>query len=197
MSVLIDGVNHSVKKIILHPGYERGFTHNDIALVQLNAPVTRTTPLRIYTVTGELGLPCTFVGYGWCFPIGFDFKPELVPENEGPNIRRAGTNQVSRVTDETIHTTADLPGSVTKLLYHTGGGDSGGPLIIEIDGTPYVAGIVTGSSSDDPAESDYSRVTAYSRWIEDSTGEPFGVSRPERVWAWSGFLIGLLSVAGI
>lgn len=196
-SVLVNGENHAVKEIVLHSRYKPGFADNDIALVRLDRQVTRETSLPIYVGTGEHGLPCVFVGYGWCFPMGFDFKPALVPENEKPGIRRAGTNQVSRTTDKTLHTTADLVAGVTRLEYHTAGGDSGGPLIIEIDGKPFIAGIVSGSTSDDPAESDYSRVSAYSRWIEDVTGENFGVSRPERAWIWGGLIIGCLCVAGM
>ncbi len=159
-SVLINGENHSVKRIILNPGYKPGYVNNDIALVELDRPVKPKTSLPIYVGTEELGLPCIFVGYGWCFPMAFDSKHGLVPENENPGIRRAGTNQVSRVTNLTLHTIADQVGSVTTLEYHTSGGDSGGPLIIECDGRPFIAGIVTGSTTDDPDESDYSRVSA-------------------------------------
>ena len=197
-SVKVDGKMLSVEEIVLHPRYELGFMHHDIALLRLSEPVQRESTLPVYVGDGEAGKNCVIVGYGWGSPFGTSVEPGSEPVGEESSIKRAGTNRVSRVTPETIHANNTLKNGRTELGCGIASGDSGGPLIIEFDGNRYVAGIVSGTTADDVDEADFTRVSAYGRWIEDVTGDDFGAPRPATPWLWGCVLtVGALYLIGL
>ena len=106
-------------------------------------------------------------------------------------LKRAGTNVITEVLDDKLVYRINSLVSATNLEATFAGGDSGGPALINVNGRWYVAGVIGGSWG--PAPVNWPaidgnrhylyRVSTFARWIEDVTGENFGVVRRDRIVA--------------
>jgi trypsin/VCBS repeat protein len=127
-----------IARILRHPSYQGG--HNDVALLELSSPITNVTPVRLATPSdafrwdGYQGGPFTNndqgIATGWGqdstggLPTRLQFKGVFIkpPQNDGLGI---------------------------KLIPVDGGpcpGDSGGPLLVTVNGTDVQAGVLKGAS---------------------------------------------------
>lgn len=172
-----------VREILIHPEFELRTARADLALLQLSAPST-APPLPM--LPGELD---RFV----------------VPDVDGVILGWGATNGPGNTFPETLqttvvpivtHTICNAPqaydGRVDADMFCAGfsdgkadacQGDSGGPLVIRTPyGEDYLAGIV--SWGDGCARPDkygvYTRVSAFSRWLEQQQDHAASVAIPLR-----------------
>ncbi len=163
-----EGERIGVKRIIVHPDYYFwGSDDSDIALLELDIPSTRT-PLAIYSGTSDLsGEIATIIGWGKLSEYG-KFATTL-QEAQVPIVSNETCNDAynkSFFYDNPITSTMLCAG------YAQGGtdscsGDSGGPLMINLDGEWNLAGLVSwGEGCAEPGYYGvYSRISVLSRFI--------------------------------
>jgi hypothetical protein len=93
------------------------------------------------------------------------------------------------MTDKSLVTRIHPLNSATDLEASIAGGDSGGAALIDVDGRVLLAGVLASGVSDPPehppalygAHNGCVRVSRVARWIEDISGEDFGVVRYEQI----------------
>ena len=169
-SLTVNGKQHSVADIILHPQWNQRRDEYDIALIRFTEPVKDVTPLPIYRGDNETGSIITIIGRG---VTNTGLKGERGGNDDG-QLRRC-TNVVSSVDDHFIEIRFERPGEegITPLEGVGAAGDSGCPAFIEIDGISYIAGL--NSWGDGPrgvrvgqyGAFDYqTRVTQYLEWLD-------------------------------
>lgn len=156
-----------------------GDNAHDIGLLELSEPVTGMAPLEIYTLTDELEKEFVFVGCG-----GF-WKDARQGGTAQQTMRlprgtcRAGTNRfdTAALNGNQLRATFDAPKSENATEVEVGllGGDSGGPMLIQVDGSWKVAGVASLlDSGDDELIGNYgdvllaTRVSRYADWIRDT-----------------------------
>lgn len=158
--VLINGIPRDVDQVVIHPGYRSPpqelinqalatgeailvlvvlATSDDIALVKLAEPATDVAPAAIYERSDEAGQTVKIVGKGatGTGAIGHDPK--------GPNrteLRRA-YNTVTSAHDRWFCYVFDAPPSALPLEGVSGNGDSGGPVLIQVDEQWLLAGLAS------------------------------------------------------
>ncbi len=163
------GKEYEIEKIVIHPCWTSAHPAHDMALIKLTRPVEGIEPIPIYRGTDELGRIVTIVGSGFS---GTGLTGPN-PIDMWDNKKRAATNKIDAVEKYWLVSTFDAPPSATELEGFCGPGDSGGPLIIEAEGTYYLAGIasgrgdtnkdgITGSYGDQARDA---RVSAEAYWI--------------------------------
>lgn len=66
ISFQIDASTYTAQNVYIHPGYNPStpLPKDDIALIELSAPVVGVTPAQIYTGSNELGATGHSVGFG-------------------------------------------------------------------------------------------------------------------------------------
>jgi len=145
--VQINGQAYRVEHVVVHPGYRRmpdalgqaalasgnpGPIHaflaasDDVALIQLAAPVSDVAPVRLYRGQDEAGRIATLVGKG---ATGTGLTGLLPGAPHRGQLRRA-ENAVTGGNDRYLWYRFDGPGTGLPLEGVIGGGDSGGPLMI-------------------------------------------------------------------
>ena len=181
-SFSFNGIPYSVAEVILHPDWTDGDDY-DIALVRFAVPVRDVTPLPIYRGSAELGALMTLVGRG-------DTATGLEGEAGAPNdgkLRRA-TNVASAVNEFVIEFFFEEPAQsgVTALEGVGAGGDSGGPVFIEVDGVSYIAGLNSyGETNGSATFGEYgaldyqTRVSGYLDWLDGIVDWPAAEPEPE------------------
>jgi hypothetical protein len=158
--VLINGIPRDVDHVVIHPGYRSPpqelinqalatgeailvlvvlATSDDIALVKLAEPVTDVAPAAIYGRNDEAGQTVKIVGKGatGTGAVGHDPK--------GPNrteLRRA-YNTITSAHDRWLCYVFDPPSSALPLEGLSGNGDSGGPVLIQVDEQWLLAGLAS------------------------------------------------------
>jgi hypothetical protein len=168
-TIAFDGTPFEIERIVLHPEWKE-MGPKDIALVKLRRPVKEVTPIAIYAGTDEAGAQVTFVGSGGQ---GTGLTGPQRPED---GFKRGATNVVDSADLDWLHFTFDAPPGGTDLEGISGPGDSGGPALIERDGTPWVAGVsVFGQPGARGrgtygAKEGYTRVSAHADWIRGVVG---------------------------
>ena len=140
----------TVTSIARHPDYtlwKPAVPINDVAVLELGAPVTGIAPMAINLIDPNPFIPAagTIVGFG---------------NTGGPGAVDKGIKRVGGI--ETTTCLPDLsPDPDTKLVCwnfldpigppgedsDTGGGDSGGPLFLDLGSDPVVAGVTSGGTS--------------------------------------------------
>jgi hypothetical protein len=157
----------TIKAITVHPEFE-GF-ENDVALIQLDRPVTTAEPISLFSENTELGNQITLVGRGWS-------GTGLTGPNADDKKFRIATNKIDSVSNHWIKFRFDEPSNqnTTELEGISGPGDSGGPAFIEVNGQKYLAGISSNQLNDQIGVKEghygvieyYTRVSRYIQWIE-------------------------------
>lgn len=190
--VRINGVVRRVERIVIHPGYTPmpqelitqalagnrapGVAHlsssDDIALIRLAKPVADVSPAILHRNGAEIGLTAKIIGRG---ATGVGSTGHSM---NGPNrtqLRRA-FNEISGAEGRWIRYVFDTPPTGLPLEGMSGNGDSGSPVLIEIDGRWEVAGLAAWKFSEDdsaifrPAaygQTSYNvRLSHYAGWID-------------------------------
>jgi len=158
--VVINGLARDVERVVMHPGYktlpqaliDQAMTSgeamlivvflastDDITLIELTQPVTDVVPVAIYKGSDEPGQIVKIVGKGATGTGTAGHDPR------GPNrteLRRA-FNQITSAYDRWICYVFDEPPAALPLEGILGNGDSGGPVLIEIEDHWLLAGLAS------------------------------------------------------
>jgi hypothetical protein len=189
--VSIAGQPRKVARIFKYPGYRRlpdsiskealatgdasnayiFLAHtNDIALIELATPVMDVAPVPLYRGSGEYGRTVEIVGKG-ATGNGTDGE---VPHGPHRTELRHAFNVVTGVDAHWLWYTFDSPTSALPLEGIAGGGDSGGPVILEDHGEKRLVGLASwnkyprGLQGGLYGQVVYNvRVAGYVAWIED------------------------------
>lgn len=146
-AVSIGGVAYRIKRVVLHPGYrtlpdalvqEALATHDfsrlyaflgaadDIALIELAAPVPRVAPVALYRGDEEVGMTAELIGKG----ASGDGNVGQDPHGAHRGVLRHAFNTIVGADPRYVWYRFDPPASALPLEGITGSGDSGGPLLI-------------------------------------------------------------------
>jgi len=158
--VMINGKPRAVEKVVVHPGY-RTLPQNlidqamatgeavlilavlgasdDIALIKLEKPVRDVEPVRLYTGHEEFGQIVRFLGKGATGIGTTGYNPAAPQRTE----LRQGFNRVTSAHDRWFCYQFDAGPSALPLEAVGGNGDSGGPALIEDNGTWLLAGMMS------------------------------------------------------
>jgi hypothetical protein len=157
--VVVGGTPCAVARVIVHPGYKKlpqtliddamksddneALTRflassDDIALIRLAEPVRDVKPVPLYDADA-LGKEIRIIGRGATGRGSDGHHPH------GPNRTdlRHGYNRVDSSEGRWIGYTFDPPPVALPLEASAGNGDSGGPLLVAVDGEWQVAGITS------------------------------------------------------
>lgn len=186
--IVLLGKSRSVKRVVVHAGYKvmphvpsagdiapfMKFlaSRDDIALVELEESVTDVEPLPLYRKTDEAGRIVTFFGKG----ATGDGTKGVLPHASHRTWLRQGANQISVAEGNWIEFKFDNGPEALPLEAYTGGGDSGGPLLIESEGRRWLAGLASYAfcqgdiAACQPglygSRSRQVRISAYADWID-------------------------------
>ncbi len=154
---------HTVKQIVMHPSYDDPSKNNDIALIELNTPITDITPMTLARSNPLTSDTCTMVA-GWG---NMSQSGELWPED----LMEVGVPLVSSQTCSSIYSTTSnmICAGYLNGQYDSCQGDSGGPLIISENGVLKQVGIVSFGTGCALAgyPGVYTKVQNYIGWIEN------------------------------
>jgi len=203
----------SAEAVHLFPGYQGtrpgsdGLWHDDIAVVELSAPVPDDVPVYpLYQgIPGLTGASreLVFVGYG----AGEDAAgARRLPAD--PSVKRVGRNEVDvLVRDRKGDVGFDLclyrfdrsgrdqtggAGFVTASEALFAGGDSGSPVFVEDDGVWKIAGVATFAGTRERDGSSFAAaigggalVSPYAEWINTQTARPPAPPEPPSPISWA------------
>lgn len=174
------GTESAVRRIIVHPNFN-GFTlGSDLALLELQTPVSGVTisPLSsaMMSTYVTVGDSATVIGWGSSVAYNLDDLDDLDPPSSFPVILQEA---VIPYVDNSICNT-NLAGFVTDDMlcagFQQGGasacqGDSGGPLMVNLSGNWYQMGIVSWGIGCAAAGyyGVYTRVSRFENWIRQYT----------------------------
>jgi secreted trypsin-like serine protease len=160
--VEIEGTEHEVERIFLHPDWTGRGAH-DVALLRLKRGVADVPSAALYRQKDEVRRVITFVGRGdtgtgTTGPVSVDRK------------KRGATNRIDAADADWIYFTFDAGAEATALEGVSGPGDSGGPAFAEVDGVLYVLGVSVFSFNGKPGRygtrEAYTRVSTHADWID-------------------------------
>lgn len=141
------GQQLAVKRIITHPDYDFISQDFDIALVQLQQPVTPAVTLPLISGNPNLtGATATVIGWGnMSDDPQYNFYPFKLQEVQVPIISNRECREVAEQQGDSPKT---ITGNMLCAGYLSGGkdscqGDSGGPLMVQRSGAWVLAGIVS------------------------------------------------------
>lgn len=191
MELTVAGQRRKVVRVVMHPDYRtpppelfKGDSlpaleffekRSDIALIELDAPITAAAPVAIYAGPDEKGLEITLIGKG---ATGNGNVGERM-ETKKQRVLRHCTNIITETRGNWATYKFDSADSAGPLEGMSGSGDSGGPAITYRDGKPLLLGLTSwqywrGDISKYTVGSFYGtrafvvRVSSYRDWI-DST----------------------------
>ena len=152
--VSINGISRTVAKVIVHPGYKKAPTEleagdaaplmafkasaDDIALIKLNYSVNDVAPAQIYRGLGEKGRVVEIIGRG---ATGNGLVGQYLHSPHRGELRRAYT-RVTSADGRWLGLKFDVPPKALPLEGMPSDGDSGGPVLIKVDGTRQLAALV-------------------------------------------------------
>lgn len=185
-SVEIHGVIYNVEGTpYYHPEYrsvrqvDYDERFNDIALVKLQSAVTSVEPIPLYESKDELQQLVEIWGFGH---MGDGEVGQVQPCGSEPCSQelRRGTSRVTLATQHELRLVFKSPDDVdvTEFEGHIANGDSGGPLIISINGERYVAGVGSTGRFLNRAfkygsTSIYERVSTHLGWLKVTMGNDY------------------------
>ena len=169
------GVSVSVREIRIHEQYDPGTINNDVAILyldqELEFPLVKTATPDIMAAFFE-DQPLKVAGWGNMDPFGFS-TPDL--------LQSVDVSYIDNATCDAAYTELfGSPGSVTDKMMCAGTpeggkdschGDSGGPLIVEMDGEQYQTGVVSWGNptcAQTGFYGVYARVAEFDQWIQDA-----------------------------
>jgi len=153
-SVLINGIERRVERLVSFPGYRtlppelavgdafpvvRFFRElDDLTLIELSAAVTDIAPMPLFVGTPASGTVARIVGRG---ASGDGRSGEARDAPHRGQLRQA-ENRIVSADGRWITYRFDCDNSALPLEGVGGGGDSGGPLLIDVGGQPQLAGLI-------------------------------------------------------
>jgi hypothetical protein len=197
-AVVVGGTPRAVDRVVIHPGYRKApqemvdaamtsgdweaffdfiASSDDIALIRLAEPVRDVGPVRIHP-SPALGDVVRIMGRG---ATGNGAKGHSL---HGPNRTdlRQGYNAITVSEGRWIGYLFDAPPNALPLEATSGSGDSGGPILVTVDGEWHVAGIAawkrarvngTEIQAGRYGETSYGvRLGHYADWIDETTHTP-------------------------
>jgi hypothetical protein len=198
-TVTLGDVCRQVKRVVVHDGYrplpdavvQRVLANKDateilpllaasadIALVELAGPVADIAPMPLFRGRDEQGRLAKFVGKGGT-GTGLEGQPVHSPHRT--ELRRA-FNTIDFVDERWLGYVFDRGDQGHALEGVGGNGDSGSPLLVEVDGQWQVAGLMAWKvAGGDPAthragkygaEFRGTRVSSYLEWIDGTIAAP-------------------------
>ena len=156
--ITINGTPREVERLVIHPGYKKPpqalldqalatwdwtlfrallATSDDIALIKLAQPVTDVAPVALYKSDREYGETVKIIGKGATGNgiTGYEFSAPRRIE-----LRRA-FNKITSAHDRWICYRLDQPSEALPLEGGSGSGDSGGPVLIQVEKDWLLAGL--------------------------------------------------------
>lgn len=165
-SILINGNLATVKRVFIHKKYTPGKSH-DIALVQLQEPVTGIIPFAINTDAHEVDKTLWFVGIGGT---GNGLSGQTIDNYENKGVMRRAQNKVTVATGPLLKFKFDEGSEALPLEGVSGGGDSGGPAFMLLDNLGIVYGVSSRVEGGDIGRYGvtevYSRISYFVPWIK-------------------------------
>ncbi len=158
--VVINGKARAVERVVVHPGYaglpealaEQAVatgewmlavvqiaSSDDIALVRLKHPVTDVTPVALHVHGDELGRTVEILGKG---ATGTGVAGQD-PDGSHRTVLRRAFNTVTSAHERWFCYVFDAPASALPLEGKTGSGDSGGPVLVQVEGQRRLAGLAS------------------------------------------------------
>ncbi|MFM9135866.1 MAG: trypsin-like serine protease [bacterium] len=176
------GLQSKVRAIIAHPEYDNETEANDIALIRLETPLTlgptqQAILLPAFANWPASGTEALISGWGNTNSSG--------PANYPTQLRKATVEVIGGPSSATCGDYEPGAYDPARMLCAgipvSGGidscqGDSGGPLAVSVDGTYYLAGVVSwGRGCAQPGYPGlYARVTSYTSWIASTQAASLG-----------------------
>uniref|UniRef100_A0ACB8EVE2 Uncharacterized protein n=1 Tax=Sphaerodactylus townsendi TaxID=933632 RepID=A0ACB8EVE2_9SAUR len=182
-------VSSGVSKIIVHPYYAGDGLSADIALLQLEKPVDFSRTILPICLPGAVdpepfpaGMSCWVTGWGNLYPEA-PFVTRTLQELKVPIL---GVEDCDRMYhNNTFSDSEDVPEGyrlIHKDMICAGypegkkdscQGDSGGPLACKLNGTWFLAGVVSFGFSCSEANRPgvYTRITSYIDWIQEAMAQ--------------------------
>jgi hypothetical protein len=193
--IVLNGKTRDVEKVIVHSGYQKlpkdlidqavktgDATHivdflasqDDIALIKLAGPVSDVVPAKLFSGNDELGKTVELLGKG---ATGTGLTGQDVNAPHRADLRRA-YNKIVDVKDRWICYVFDKPPSGLPIEGISVDGDSGGPVLIKVEGKWQLAGLASWKkhAQDNDlilhagfyGQKNYNvRISRYTGWIED------------------------------
>jgi hypothetical protein len=194
----INGECRNVERVIIHPGYRKlpeelltgdaapamefQFSNHDIALIKLTAPVTDTPPATLYSGSDELHRSVKIIGKGATGNGNDGVSPHAAHRT---TLRRA-FNTITSADGRWLGYVFDSGTPALALEGMLGSGDSGGPVLIKVNGEWQLAGLaawvywegdVAAYRAGIYGQTSYHvRLSHYAEWLE-------GVMASERSWS--------------
>ena len=168
----------------------------DVSILTLSSPVPASVavPMRLIDETNELeGMRCDTVGYGLngLGSSGHNFSSDgyrwggenIIDRYGSPASGGGGSNIISTDFDNGSNGANSIGGSSPNPLQYeatTAGGDSGGPVLVELGGEWVIAGVLSGGTTSTSTYGDVSwwTGTAVYRTAIESRGGEFGIPAP-------------------
>ena len=211
--VTINGKRRAVSRIVVYPDYPAArdawqqmfkqvktakpdaFMHqymaamaamHDIALLELTEPVTDVAPMPIDRGNAKPGMLSTVYGAG---ATGTELTGAPDNESHRTQLRRA-ENRLTQSDGPWLRNVFDCSAVAPALSGATAGGDSGGPVTVDVAGRTYLAGVTHGLDGT-PSEEEHivrqmqdgsfrmgvcgqrfaaARVSFYAAWIDQTIG---------------------------
>ncbi len=161
----VNGQTYQSSAVTIHPDYDPNQfdAGNDLAIIELNRPVSGIQPMEIMRETPQVGTMLTLVGFGegGTSQGGFD------PNDTG---KQVGETELEGVTNHHLTWNFD-----SHNESNTAPGDSGGPAFITVNDQQLIAGVTSGGSGDAHQLGDQSfdtRIDVHADWIDSIVGEP-------------------------
>lgn len=165
----IDGQTYTTVGVNIHPGFDPITLENDLAILELSAPVPNVEPADIFRGVPLVGDELTIVGFGAGGTAEGGASGEF-------GEKRVGVTFIDDVNEQSIFWDFD-----DASESNTSPGDSGGPGFIEVAGEMLIASVTSGGTNQDAGLGDTAfnvRVDAYAAWIDaivmvgDPTNDP-------------------------
>ena len=168
----------------------------DVSILTLSSPVPASVavPMRLIDETNELeGMRCATVGYGFngLGNSGHNFSSDgyrwggenIIDRYGSPASGGGGSNIISTDFDNGSNNANSIGGSSSNPLQYeatTAGGDSGGPILVQLGGEWVIAGVLSGGTTSNSTYGDISwwTGTAVYRSAIESRGGEFGIPAP-------------------
>ena len=171
-----DGITYKIDCAVVHPGWNPAtFYHDDIALLHFSAdgPAPKRDPAKIQLIrmhtraAPDTGTALTVTGWGKSEPVP-GIKPSAVLMQTELQVRNSDycARRLKVRPDQVDDNVLCAGASAQKTCL----GDSGGPVVLT-EGRPYyLVGVVSWGAKDckaDSAPGVYTRIGAYTTWIDD------------------------------
>lgn len=179
----------TVQSVVLPDGGGTLLDGGDVAIIRLNSSVPSgvANPMRFVDETSALlGMTCSMIGYGYnglgssghgFTSDGFRWGGENIIDRYGVPAGAGGSNIFSTDFDNGTGAANTISGSSpTPVTYEatTAPGDSGGPIIVKINGENLIAGVLSGGTTSTSVYGDISWWTGtadFRSQIEANGGE--------------------------